>query len=470
MQRGILLALVGIACSAGKADAARYTLERLLAKVQSDYPGIAAARESMGSADAQVSQANRAWWPTGDLSFGITGSPSVQCQVTDPNTGALVTTDKNGNPISTAARLNHCDSTGGYDLRSSDQFLPTHGVAFNLTLNLLQPLYTSGKIEALRAATRAGRDGARALVDVARADAALNTMRAYWGLKLARAIDGTIEDVRDKLKEWIDKVQKEYDGGKSEYTLADLSRLKLALDDAEVIRLDVERNLRVALAGVRTLAGESDADVDEEEIDVVEIKEQPLSYYEDEARLHRPEARLLDAAVTASHHWKRLKISELLPDFGLAASFSYGYASAIESPSNAFMTHANFLGAGLFLVAHQPLDIPMRLARLDQARADERATEARRKQALGGIAWEIEGAFANLDEARGRYRVLGHAQKVARGWYNTMDTQINTTAAQNTRDLAEAARQYFEKRVRYLQSIMDVNLALASLRRATGVN
>ncbi|HZS38721.1 MAG TPA: TolC family protein, partial [Polyangia bacterium] len=394
---------------------------------------------------------------------GITGSPAVKCQVTDPATGDTVMN------APTAARLNHCDSTGGYDIRSSDQFLPTHGVAFNLSLNLLQPLYTSGKIEAARGAARAGRDAAHTNVDVAKADATMNAVRAYWGLKVARAIIGTLEDGRDALKAWIEKVENDLAGNKPTYTQSDLARLKIAFDNAQLVITDMQRNQRIALAGVRTLVSEGDADIDEEEIDLVEIKDQPLSYYEDEARLHRPEARLLDAASSGAKNWKRLKVAELLPDFGLAINFSYGYAQSVESPSNAFMSHANFLGAGLFLVMHQPLDFAMRLARLDQARADERAMEWRRKQALGGIAWEIEGAYANLEEARRRFELTRHAEKVARGWYNVMNSQISGTP-QDTRDLSEAARNYFELRIRHLQSIMDVNVALAALHRATGVN
>ena len=47
--------------------------------------GVQAAREGVESADAQLSQANRLWWPTGQLTFGITGSPEVRC--IDPVTG-----------------------------------------------------------------------------------------------------------------------------------------------------------------------------------------------------------------------------------------------------------------------------------------------------------------------------------------------------------------------------------------------
>jgi outer membrane protein TolC len=442
----------------GPARAARYTLEQLLAKVRTDYPGVQAARESVNSADAQVSQANRLWWPMGDVTFGITGSPIVRC------------TDVNGvqNP-SQAAREANCFRTNVVDFRSGEEVLPIHGVALNLSINLIQPLYTSGKIESARAAARAGHDAAIGTVQREQADATLNAIRAYWGVKLARAADATLSEGVSKLGDWIKKITDSLESGKNDYTESDLARLKIASDNAALVLLDIRRNLAIALSGLRVLTGDPQADVDDSEIDVVEPLARPVSYYEDAALVNRPESKLLSAAADGARAWRRWKLAELLPDFGLAFSFTYGYASAIDNPANAFMSHPNALGMGLLLVVRQPLDLAMRLARLSQATADERAFAARRKQALGGIAWDIDSAYANAEEARARYERTGHAEKVARGWYRAMDDQIGQTAGIG-RDIADAARNYFELRLRHLQAIMDVNVTTAALRRAAGVD
>src|SRR5678815_1715836 len=62
------------------AGATKYTLEALLARVRSDYPGVAAARANIDVADAQLSQARRLWWPQGQITFGFTLAPSIHCQ------------------------------------------------------------------------------------------------------------------------------------------------------------------------------------------------------------------------------------------------------------------------------------------------------------------------------------------------------------------------------------------------------
>src|SRR5262249_21801980 len=153
-----------------------------------------------------------------------------------------------------------------------------------------------------------------------------NAVRAYWGVKAARAASATLTEGRDRVKEWVDKVDREIEKGKAGYTEQDLLRLKVGLDNVELGLLEVKRAERGALAALRTVSVDQNADVDDSELDIVEVLEHPLDYYEDAARLHRPEARLLEAAGVAVHAQRSLRLSELLPDIGLVASFNYSYA------------------------------------------------------------------------------------------------------------------------------------------------
>ena len=203
-----LVTLAVVALVPRPCAARRYTLGELIATVNAYYPGVQAAREGVDAADAQLSQAARLWWPTGQLTFGFTGSPQVRC--IDPGTGKPWT--QGGNQ---ARALSNCLSTDVVDLRSGEQVLPYHGVAFNLGINLVQPLYTFGKIEAAKQAAAAGVDVARAQVDKDRAEVTFNVTRAYWLLKWARAATATLDDGISRLKEWIKKIDDDIDKGKS---------------------------------------------------------------------------------------------------------------------------------------------------------------------------------------------------------------------------------------------------------------
>ena len=452
---------VAVALAPRAAAARRYTLKELISKVNASYPGVQAAREGVASADAQLSQAARLWWPTGQLTFGFTGSPDIRCN--DPVTGRPWTDGGNQQRA-----LSNCLSTNVVDLRSGEQVLPYHGAAFNLGINLIQPLYTFGKIEATKRAAAAGLEVARAQVDKDRADVTFNVTRAYWLLKWARAADSTLSDGIERLKSWIKKIDDEIDNGKSTYTENDLARLKLALDNAELTQIDIQKAKDLGLSGLRMLVDEEDADIDDEDLDIAEPGGQPLAYYEDAARTHRPEARMVVAGAEAAQAQRALQLANLLPDLGLAASFTYAYAQTVDDPYNAFMNHPNALGAGLSLVLRYNLDVAERMANHEKAESDARMAVARRKQALGGIYIEIENAWLDSRSARRKAEILGHSEKVARGWYNAVDQDLNVGVAQAL-DLVDAARNYFELRMRHLQSIMDVNMATATLKQAAGV-
>lgn len=456
----VLVAVAAVSLWPRAAQAHKYTLPELIAKVQAHYSGVQAARAGVESADAQLSQATRLWWPTGQLTFGLTGSPDVRCfsSVFDPTQGKYVDVRDTVD----------CTHTDVVDLRSGEQVLPIHGVAFNLSANLLQPLYTFGKIEAARAAAKAGIDVAKAQVDKDRAEVTFNITRAYWLLKWARASAAILDDVIQRLKDWIKKIDADIDKGKTTYTENDIVRLKLALDTAELTALDVDKAKELGLSGLRMLTEEPDADIDDEDLDVSEVSEQPLAWYEDAAVVHRPEARMVAGAVAAAAAQHRLHIANLTPDLGVMLSFTYAYAQSVDDPQNAFMNHPNSLGAGLSLVFRYNLDVPMRLANLSKARADEKMAIARRKQALGGISIEIENAWLEARAARRKSEILGHSEKVARGWYNAVDQNLQIGVAES-RDLVDAASNYFQLRMRHLQSIMDVNMAIASLKQAAGV-
>src|SRR4051812_6902734 len=299
---------IAVAVSPRPAAARRYTLPELIARVNAAYPGVQAAREGVDAADAQLSQAKRLWWPTGALTFGLTGSPDVRCYSTsyDPLTNQSVE----------VRDTRDCTHTNVVDLRSGEQVLPYHGVAFNLNISLIQPLYTFGKIEATKKAAAAGVDVARAQVDKDRADVTFNITRAYWLLKWARAAEATLGDGTARLKEWVKKIDDDIDKGKTTFTVNDLVRLKLALDTAEITALDVDKARELGLAGLRMLLDEPDADIDDSDLDLSDTGAEPLAYYEDAARTHRPEARMVVAGANAARAGKALQLANMLPDLG----------------------------------------------------------------------------------------------------------------------------------------------------------
>jgi outer membrane protein TolC len=449
------------------AEARRYTLPELINRVSASYAGVQAAREGVASSQAQLGQATGLMWPQGTLNFGLTGTPEVRCiGAPNPVTGELPPVGANQ-----LLREQNCINTTSVDFSqfaSFEQILPVHGVGVSFNVTFTQPIYTFGKIDSARHAAEAGIDVARAQVDKDKQEVIVNVTRAYWGLKWSRAAWATLDDGRKRLREWVKKIDDALNSSKpSGYSEADLNRLKLALDTSEYSILDIEKARELALAGLRTLTEDPEADVDAEELDTVELAEQPLSFYEDMAIVSRPDSRMLSAGLRAAHAQRTLGWANLFPDIGLLTSLNITYASSMDNPQNAFMNHPDNIGFSLALGLRYNLDVAGRVATWRKAKADERMLEARRHQALGGISLEIENAWIDTTTARKKSDLLAHSEKVARGWFNSVEQQLNVGTG-NARDLVEAARNYFELRLRHLQAIMDVNMSVTQLKMASG--
>jgi len=448
----------------------RYSLAELLALARQNSPIIAAARAQIGVREAQRKEALWRWFPSGEITFGMTLSPTIHCSgpngTDDPNIPHpqnCVTTVGDGQRSPISSSIATIDALG-----------TLKNAAGELNIRLTQPIYTFGKIEHGAAAARDGIEAEKARTEAAIAETELNVARAYWGLKTARTSVITASDAREQLAHWVDRIQEDVDADKPRYNYSqtDLQRIKVALAGLDILLADLDRTVNIAKNGLRAAVGiPGDLEIDDQELDAVEVLQQPLDYYQLEALRRRPEVRALDAGSRAFRELQKLQLAQMLPDIGLNLSFLSRFANAADNPSNAYMYQPNATGFGGNIGFRQPLDLVLRHANYQHARADADAFDAQRRLALAGISFEIAQAWANLNEARRRSQLLDHSQHMAQGWLNAMEQKLDlgvSDTASGTRDLVDAARSYFDTRLRYYQSIFDVNVNIAVLRRATG--
>jgi outer membrane protein TolC len=428
----------------------RLTLPALWELAEQRYPGLQAGRDSVRS--ARFTRDEQKWLrlPSGDFSAYLSWSPKVNCTMTTGN--ACTQTDGNLN-------FNNDDLTN---------YLPKYGALVHIDLSLRQPLYTFGKLDAALKLGDVGVSMAQASAEGARADLAVNLSRAYFGVKAARAARDTLQEGRDQLVKWIKQIDKDLEAGKTNYTEIDLTRLKYAEAAIQIQLSEANRLASSALAALRFLSQDAEADVDDEELQVSAREEHDLPYYLDEALRYRPELRALTATGEGARLYKKLRIAELLPNFGIVANLSYGYAGGIQDPANAFQLHFNYLALGLGLGMQWSLDFGPRVARLQKAISDLHLFEARKREALGAGALDIERQYHDLHEAQQRLAAAEVAERRARGWLQGVQQNIDIGTGES-RDMVEALRAYFEQRIIVLRSINDVNVQAAVLRRLCGL-
>jgi hypothetical protein len=104
---------------------------------------------------------------------------------------------------------------------------------------------------------------------------------------------------------------------------------------------------------------------------------------------------------------------------------------------------------------------------MNQASSQLEETRALERLALGGLAVEVETAYAAVVEAKGREESWSRAEHKAKQWIATVDGQIDLGTA-DEKALAEPLRAYINARAQHLVAIMDYNLAQSQLALASG--
>ena len=426
-------------------DPPKRTLAELIAIARQRAPTVAAAEAQVDIRKWQRSGAIRNWLPSGELRGVLTLSTPITCY---PST-------------------EFCEKT---NIANVAQWQGISGVAGEINLTLTQPLYTFGKIEHGTRAAEHGIEVEKQRVEIARAETELNVARAYWGLKGSRTALATAVDARDQLAAWVKKIEDDLDLDKPKYNfnINDLQRLKVGVSQIDLVVADMTRNAGIAFNGLRAAVGEY-SEIDDAELEPVEIVERPLEYYQRAALDARPEIKALAAGVKARTELARFRRAEMLPDLAVVGTVGYRGAMGVEEPQNAFLNHLNpGLVWGGALAVRQPMDLFVRHARLEEAHAETRALLAQQQLALTGIGFEIAQAWENLGEARRRLDAADRGQRTARGWLTAVQQNIDLGTAE-ARDLVDAARSYYELRLRFYQAIYDVNLNVFVLRKAAAV-
>ncbi len=440
-----------------------YTLAELVDMARKGNPGIMAGGAATGAMQAQVLEAKRNWLPSGELLSFVAPVPRIQCR--GPNQ-----MNPDGSAL-TDVRESNCVTTNANPRDDPSILTKLAGPWSRTELRLVQPLWDFGKIAAGVAAAEAGVSALREKQAGSAFDVELNVRKAYWGLKLARELLDALDEGTGYVGEAQKKIDKQLEEGTGSVTVTDRLRLKTVRAEVDARTLETRRLANLARAGLRTLIGPgapADLDVDDAAFEPLEIPTRPLSFYEDQARFNRPEVRALDFAVKAKHALSDLERRREYPDLVLIGTASFAYAPTIDTPKSAFVSNPfNSLGAGLAAALRVPLDLGPKMARADRVKAEAEEIDFRRREALGGIALEVEKAYGELTEAVARVEAVHKGERAGKAWVTAVAQNFAIGLAE-ARDFSDALMAFFTMRARYLQAVYDLNIAASALGRATG--
>jgi outer membrane protein TolC len=456
-----VLAALALTFGARAALAKKMSLPELLELARQASPGMQAAAAATEGMEAQVSEARRNWLPQGDLLSILAPSPTISCYP--------ATTDKSKAVEGSPTDPNNCVQTNSPEARIWD--VNWRHVFTRTEVKLIQPVWDFGKISAGVAAARAGVGVSQEKQNAARADVELNVRKAYWGMKLARDILDMLDTGSGYVDDGQSKLEKDLEKGTGTASVTDKLRMRTVRAEVDARILEAKRGQGLARDGLRVLLGPQappEVDVDDDDFTPVEVKEHPVTYYEDLARYSRPESRLLAYAVKAKSALADLDRRKEYPDIVLIGTAAFARAQDVQDPNNAFVSHYfNSTTAGVAAAVRMPLDIGPRLARASRTNAEAAEIGFRRTEALGGITLEVRKAYGEMTEASERIKALAKGEKAAKSWMSAV-VQNFAVGLSEARDLTDALLAFFNMRARYLQAVFDYNIAVAALTRATG--
>jgi outer membrane protein TolC len=410
-------------------------LPRILELAERNHPNIALARAKVLQVRAQLSEARFAPFSQFKMTGGVALAPTVRGNnVFSPNTDVSLTSSL--------------------------------GVAWRVGVDGVIPLWTFGKITNLWDAAEANVRVNEATVERERDAVRLDVRKAYFGLQLARDSQLLLKDARGTLDKATKKLEEEVES--EEGDPIDLLKLQTYGAELEVREAEADRYIKSALAGLRFYTGVPDLDIPDAPLRPPKHKLGHVTRYLTAARIHRPELAMARAGIKARTAQVGLARSQLFPDIGIGLSAGLSAAPEVADQLNPFVSDpGNYFRYGAALVFQWQLDFLPQAAQIRFAEAQLEEVRAQERYALGGAAAEVEVAHAEAVDWERRLEAYTKAVRYAKRWLVMVQQGIDVgTMAE--KDLLDPAKAYAQNRFNQLNAMMELDLAMSRLAKATG--
>lgn len=440
-MRGLVLAaciFAGASARAAEPTTPPWTWDALLAQIEAHHPLMRAAREGLAQFEAKLHQADWAYFPAFKLEAAATITPEVRG-----------------------------------DALHSESNWDTLGVFARAKLEMVQPIWTFGKIESLQRAAEAGVDVGKQAVEVARWELRARAAEAWLGRLLGKQLDAILVDG----KTWIDKAEKRMERLRNEDSpeYDQLEHLRLKTRIAEFYELQANNQLLLTQSsqGLRLLlerpAGETIVIADSE-LTPYDFAVKSPGEYVAVMMTSDPTTRIAKLGARAQWALADAKAAETWPDLFFAGQIALAEATVMDNQPSTFAHdpfHKQTVGGVIGL--RWKLDVPQRIFQTDEARAKARMAQEQAEVAAALQEFKVRQLSQELANKRDLLKVYAESQKAAQGWLTaTWDTY--DAGFGSFRDVMDALVQFYQKKFGYLKLVFDHNLLVWRLSQAVGAD
>ena len=381
-----------------------------------------------------------------------------------------------------AARFAQLEVTGvigpsprarGNQVNSPDsQTDPAITGAFGLaTLNLVQPLYTFGKIDSLRKAAAHGITVSQAQVEERATKVAMLVYEAYYGHLLAVSLENLGLEVGDQLSSSLDKVRRQLEAGAPGVDNVDAFKLQTFQGELEKQLNDIREGKELALAGLRTLLFLDPMEPIELADKVLEpqVREHgSLEQYLADANQMRPEFTQAREGVKAYEKLVDAAKADYYPVLFFGVFGSAAGATNRDRITNPFVyDRLNSTAIAPVLGVQWKFNLGITAGKVEEAEAELGKIQQKQALAEQGIPFQVRQAYLEVQQHQANIEATRKGFRSGRQWLVAAVSNFDLGVGPG-KDVADAAVAYAKLRAEYFQAVYNYNLGLAKLDHVAG--
>lgn len=363
----------------------------------------------------------------------------------------------NGRTVESSTNINK----GSYD-----------GVFGRATVQLIQPIYTFGKISGYRDAAENGVAAYEAGARLKATGVALQVKEAYYGLLLARETRHLLDGIKEELDKAAVKIEKQIDAEAPNVDQVDL--FKMNTYQAELLRYmaQADEGEEKALYALKVLTGLTDADVDiaDEFLVPADVNMEEFDVYVKRALADRLEFVQLEHGLKARSALVDVEVADYYPQFFILGFGSIAGATNRDHLNNPYVfDEFNHTAAGAVLGLKWSLDLGMNRGQVYEARAEFMMMRMKEDYAKMGVPFQVKEAYLQLERTEKEMDSLNEAYRSAKQWAFTTLSNFDLGVG-DARDIAESVSMYARIRADYFRAVFNQRMAVANLDHATGTD
>jgi len=355
----------------------------------------------------------------------------------------------------------------------SDAYSPSgFSLWTNVTLSLIKPLYTFGKIEHYADAARANVIVKQGDVRLRRGETILDVKRAYFGYLAARDSRLLLEDVKHRVDGAIDMAQRWLEQDSHDVRQSDVYALQAG--SALIARAMAEAGAleHVALDGLKVLTGaglDSDLTVADTSLAPVALPQMDLPALEAQALAQRPEMAQVEAGMRARRALVAANKANGTPNIYAGAAGVLSFAPNRDSLENPYIYDPfNYAGLTPLIGIKWDWTSGVQSAQVEQAEAELNAVIAKSALAREGIPFQVAEQYHQVQAFHEAVNRMREASQAGRRWM--IASYADFEAGMEKGDKVVAAFQgYVLAHTDYLKTVFDYNMHVAQLLNVTGV-